>query len=189
MNVDFTFFDVDVDRKKLRRGMGWDLRALDCPDVQASLAAAIDARAIATVPWDWDVNKHAQFLSHGIVSGLDEVLPRKEDTPKSSYIPAAAWKLRNRKLRLKKLTANRKANFREDALRLAWDWFVKGVRGHSQHELPVLRKCLLLYELVVSAVQVTTMYMKRLIRDKKNDVLDAMVRQLGQLRPDQISQG
>ena len=53
VNVDFTFFDVDVDRKKLRRGMGWDLRALDCPDVQASLAAAIDARAIATVPWDW----------------------------------------------------------------------------------------------------------------------------------------
>ena len=179
VHVDFTFLNVGIDRKKLHRGMSWDFRALDCPDVQAELAAAIDAREITSVPWDWDVNKHAQFLSSGIVSALDEVLPKKEDTPKSSYIPIAAWKLRNSKLRLKKLTANRKANFREDALRLAWNCFVGAARGDFKPGRLELRKCIMLYELVASAVQVTTMFMKQLIRNIKNEILDTMVRQLG----------
>ena len=172
-------------RRKLKRNMGLDLRALDQPEVRARLEAAFDSRCLESIPWDTDVNLHAQALAVGVQEALAQVLPRKEDTPKSSYVPEDAWQVRCKKMAFKKHTADRKQDFRKSALELVWRVLSAGP-NEGADLCSRLQKLVVLYETAAGAVQIATAFIRRRIKERKNEILSSLSRSMGGLRPDHI---
>ena len=184
--MDFSFVKWCRNPARLKRGNGLDIRKLREPERLAAFEEALDRSGINQVHWDVDVNTHALWFQHAVHSALSVALPKKCDVPRSPYIPEQAWQIRARKQRLKKLTIARKTNFKGDAREfvfLLW----RGRRGDKPRQLRwALQKAVVLYELCAGAIQLATANMQRLIRDKKNQMLQGLASKFGRTRPDEI---
>ena len=186
IDVNYSFVKWGSCASRLRRGQGFDVRRLRDPETLAAFDAYIDRCGLHYIPWDVDVNTHALWFQQAISGALSAVLPRKQDVPKSSYIPDEAWRLRQRKMELKKRTLQRKQGFRLKVQRAVFRIWNADDRQLYDHFLLGLRREVVIYELCAGAIQVATFRMKTMIKDKKNGMLSQLAQRFGHSRPDEI---
>ena len=172
--------------RRLKRGSELDFKALEDPVIRCSFEKQLDSLRLDCIPWQTDVNLHAHWLSHGIQEALSAVLPSRDAVPRSNYIPEQAWTLRRRKIELKRITSCRSRSFkpfvRMCVLRLLRGWYRDKIRGVWSS----LRKAVLLHEVFASAIQIATASMRKLIRNRKSELLAKLGDGLGAMRPDAI---
>ena len=186
ISLDFNFVRRGSNPARLKRGTGLDIRKLREPERLAAFEDALDRTGINQVPWDVDVNTHALWLQQAVQSALCAALPKKCDVPRSPYIPERAWKIRERKQRLKRLTLARKTHYRGEVRELVFRlWNAKRESNPSQLRW-ALKKVTVLYELCAGAIQLATASMQCLIREKKNQMLQGLAAKFGKTRPDEI---
>ena len=105
-----------------------------------------------------------------------------EKGPLSTYIPKAAWELRARRQRVKKMTTFRKVEWRTQALQEAVKyWRLSGdpTRTGSKHT----SKAMLIYEIFAAAIKVATRAMQRMIGAAKVEALGNIARDVGRISP------
>ena len=170
----------DVEHVRIKR---YDLAKLKDPAVRGKLQAGLQR---LTIPdWDVDVNAHADTFQTQIQMVLDELIPFDPSRPKSAYIPDEAWNLRRAKQKLKSRTANRKKDHRSTLSGLLFDiWAGDGARATVAQRL--LRKAVVLYEVVAGAIHFATWRMRRLIQQHKKQMLNHLSESCGKCDPNVI---
>ena len=147
----------------------------------------LDVLGLKYIPWQLDVNVHAQLLQDVLYMVLCTVAPRKAGGPISSYVPKEAWQLRERRQRFKCRTRSRKEVTYSAILRGALHRWRSAGQGLSR-DLPLTCKITLLYELAAAAVKISTGAIKRMIGECKNAKLGDIARQVGKVTPAAIFQ-
>ena len=173
---------------RLKRGDGLDIRCLREPETLAAFEDALDRSGVYHIPWDTDVNTHALWFQQAVTGALHHVLPRKKDMPRGSYIPDAAWRLRQQKVTFKRRTLHRKTSFKLHVCCYVMQVWNTSRREVWQQARDSIQKLVVLYELCAGAVQVATSAMRQLIKDKKNSLLCSLASKFGHTRPDEIMQ-
>ena len=164
----------------------YDARKLAKPEVQAAVDYWLECMGLHLIPWELDVNSHAQAIQDGVERILCAVAPVDHNKPLSTYIPDEAWRIREARQALKKRTRHRKEAFRDHRLRQGFHCWLDKVRGGG-HAAPVrLDADVVIYEVVAFAVKFATVRMRRLIHKEKNEQLLTLSRQVGSVTPDVI---
>ena len=187
-DISFSFVKWGVAPARLRRTQGLDVRKLDEPARLAIFEDCLDRSGVGSISWEVDVNTHALWVQQAINRALWQALPKRQDTPKSNYVPETAWHLRHAKGNFKKNTRNRKAGYKFEAVRLAFDIWRTSAKDPWYVFRRKLLKHVLLYEVAAAAVQIVTSTMRRLIQDQKNKLLTDLATRFGRTRPDELMQ-
>ena len=150
-------------RPALVRGTNLDLRALKDPRIAGTVAEVIASTALYQVPWEMDVNAHAQFLQTTITAAMEQVLPKKDSRPRANYINDQVWKLRALKHQHKKRTASRKDGWKLDVLAHALRMWRATTADVHKAAWRVDSRNILIYELHASAIRMATHKQKKMI--------------------------
>ena len=116
---------------QLDRGKKYDPRKLRDPAVMSRIDEWIEVFGLKDIPWELDVNAHAQAVQEALYAIMCKEAPLTAKGPRSSYIPEDAWRVRDRRQRGKQLTRQRKSYGLLEALRAPLQvWSMTG-RGYG----------------------------------------------------------
>ena len=170
---------------QLNRTRGYDPRKLRQPEALDMVDYWIEVFNLKSIPWELDVNLHAQIVQDALYAILCSVAPVDARGPASSYVPDAAWRIRESRQTLKKLTRWRKAEYGVAVLREPFALW-RGTACSPDDTTLRVSKPVLLYEMIAAAVKVSTDRIRRLIRDCKNEKLGDIAKQVGKISPASI---
>ena len=166
----------------LDRVRKFDQRKLKDPDTIQAVEFWIDAFGLQWLAWELDVNLHAHILQEVLHAIVCHVAPVDSRGPVSSYVPAAAWEIRGKRQAFKKRTAGKRWTLPLFLLRGAWDRWT-GSRAADGNNWELGHKRMLLYDVSAAAVKFSTLTIRRLIRECKNEKLGDIAKNVGHVTP------
>ena len=169
---------------QLDRKCQYDPRKLRDPAVVQRIERWIDCFGLRYVPWEIDVNLHAQIIQDALLAILCREAPVDERGPVSSYVPMDAWRVREARQIFKKRTRYRKQHGFADTIRLYFGRWASTAEP-AGGVWPVT-KDVLLYEVMAAAVKISTWFIKKRIRECKIELLENIASQVGVTSPANI---
>ena len=169
---------------QLDRKRQYDPRKLRDPAVVQRIERWIDCFGLRYVPWEIDVNLHAQIIQDVLLAILCREAPVDERGPVSSYVPMDAWRVREARQIFKRRTRYRKQHGFADTIRLYFGRWASTAEP-AGGVWPVT-KDVLLYEVMAAAVKISTLFIKKRIRECKIELLENIASQVGVTSPANI---